>query len=187
MDWNNIISFMAGGLIAIIPVIISNRYQAEEKDKDRLEQRREAKIQSREKWMERDILKLMDFLDDLLNSFTEKSIFESDFADLQNEIENGLPANQELLANIQSERKRFKAIDNESTRTIDRMSKIVFSFEDEEIKSAFVSFTHEVVEDGKSRESHFDTNKYNPMLVRKSAGDLHRVLRDKLISLRDIN
>jgi hypothetical protein len=45
MDWATLISVVIGGLIATIPVLISNRFQAKERDKDRQEQRREAKIQ----------------------------------------------------------------------------------------------------------------------------------------------
>lgn len=45
MDWSTLLSVAVGGLIAVIPIVISNRHQAKEREKDRSEQRREAKTQ----------------------------------------------------------------------------------------------------------------------------------------------
>jgi hypothetical protein len=67
MDWNTLLSVFLGGILATIPIILSNGFQAKEMEKDRQEQTREAKIQSREKWIERDILEIIESIDIVLN------------------------------------------------------------------------------------------------------------------------
>jgi hypothetical protein len=69
MDWNSILSFIVGGIVATIPIIINNIFQAKEKEKDRLEQRRINRIRAKEKWMEQDILKIMDTVGDIRRLF----------------------------------------------------------------------------------------------------------------------
>src|SRR5687768_938371 len=45
MDWNTLVSVVIGGLIATIGSILNNRFQAKQQERDRQEQRREAKTE----------------------------------------------------------------------------------------------------------------------------------------------
>lgn len=125
MDWNTILSVALGGLIAIIPVIISNRFQAREKEKDRLEQRRDARIQTKERIMGTDIDKALDLLDKFMKSINflqskAKDIFIADentgrineLIEEIDEIKSGiLTINEdELVAQLQKLNNEFKRL-----------------------------------------------------------------------------
>lgn len=66
MDWATLGSVIVGGLIALIPVVITNRFQAKEHDKDRDEQRREAKAQIAVETKRIDIKAIEDAIDNKL-------------------------------------------------------------------------------------------------------------------------
>ena len=68
MDWNTLLSVLLGGILATIPIIISNRFQAKEREKDREEQRREAQIQLALELDRNDIKVLEDSIDECLKS-----------------------------------------------------------------------------------------------------------------------
>lgn len=55
MDWENILILILGGAIGIVTNFFTNRYQLQRWREEWEEQRREAKIQAREKWIEHDI------------------------------------------------------------------------------------------------------------------------------------
>jgi hypothetical protein len=60
MDWNTLLAVVLGGLIGIVTNYFSNRYQLQRWREEKDEQRREAKIQAKVKWIERDILDIME-------------------------------------------------------------------------------------------------------------------------------
>jgi hypothetical protein len=65
MDLNTIASVALGGLIALIPVLITNWHQTREREKDRKEARRVSELQIKGKLIERDVFAVMDTCDDL--------------------------------------------------------------------------------------------------------------------------
>jgi hypothetical protein len=71
MDWNSLISAVIGGLLAVIPVLITIRNQSKERDKDRQEQRMDAKTQLALELISNDVKIFEDFID---NSLREMSI-----------------------------------------------------------------------------------------------------------------
>ena len=76
MDWNTIIAVVIGGLIAIVPTIINNIYQAKQRKEDREEDRKDARILAREKWIERDILAVINTVDDLLRMLSKYRMYK---------------------------------------------------------------------------------------------------------------
>src|SRR5688572_29664058 len=98
MDLTTLISVVVGGLIAIIPILITNRFQSKERDKDRQEARKEAKIQAREKWIERDILQIMNTLDKLMLVLAKHQKMELLTEDLKLGISQGIISSEESKA-----------------------------------------------------------------------------------------
>jgi hypothetical protein len=71
MDWNTLISVVIGGLIATIGSIINNRFQSKERDKDRAEQKREAKTQLALELMRNDVKLVEGLIDSNLTSVSQ--------------------------------------------------------------------------------------------------------------------
>src|SRR5215207_5171510 len=68
MDLSTLLVAVVGGLIAVIPVLITIRNQSIERDKDRQEQRREAKTQLALELLRNDIKVIEDSIDNELKS-----------------------------------------------------------------------------------------------------------------------
>ncbi len=144
-----------GGLIAVIPVLITIRNQSIERDKDREEARREAKIHAREKLMERDILSIMDLVNKVLESLA-----------VSGELRNETDFEQSMNA----------------------IATLVYSLDEKNVEERWRELYYDIIDlqeinenpDGMGGELHeawFD--------VTMAAGKLHRVLREKLISIRN--
>jgi hypothetical protein len=76
MDWNTLISVVIGGLIATFGSILNNRFQSGEREKDRQEQRREAKIRMIENTTGHDIDIVLNLLAGLVKALSENSSHE---------------------------------------------------------------------------------------------------------------
>jgi len=63
LDRSTITSVAIGGFIAVLPVILTNWYQATERQKDRTEKRRELEKQLEAKLLEEDVSKVKDYID----------------------------------------------------------------------------------------------------------------------------
>ena len=225
-----------GSLITFLISYVNQRFEAKERDKDRAEKRRDAKIQAREKWIERDILKIMDYLDTMLKLYSEEK-----FLQLQNDIaleaierfpstpeeflalmqrvsqiqvvaplapeilnnleevydseEPKLKAIKELELRTHRNRERIKEVSDESRRIFDTMSRLVYSFEEEDIVLGYmelmlsaIEFQRKLMNVNENLEIGEITylEKFNSFVpVKENAGNFQRVLRNKLISLRD--
>jgi len=86
MDWNTLLTFALGALATLIPVIISNIHQSKEREKDRIEHRKDAKIQAREKWEEKDILSMIDSINALITNFSEEGVLILNYSNLAKKI-----------------------------------------------------------------------------------------------------
>jgi hypothetical protein len=170
MDWNTLVVAVAGGLLAVIPVLITIRNQSIERDKDRQEQRRDARIQAREKWTERDILKMMDSIEKILKLVGGAVNVDTCLK----------PTDEEL-----------SAINKEFMQTADTIAQLVNSFADDDIYSGYRDFTaaiyaffqevSETPEYDIEKRSHSD----KWMAVKKRAGYFHWALREKMISMQN--
>lgn len=65
--WIPLISACVGGLIATVPVLIGLGIQIYIHVGERQQKEREAKIQTKEKWIERDILRIMNGVEKVIN------------------------------------------------------------------------------------------------------------------------
>jgi hypothetical protein len=194
MDLNTLLTFIVGAFAALIPVIVTNRHQAKEREKDRLEQRREAKIQAREKWMERDILKIMDYVDTMVMMLSESRNLGLERSNILEQIENPLFTEDNIKSQAKLNFQRFLEVTFESNKTFDMMGKLALSFHDKSIDDGYFEFMDHVIKSFAVRD---ELNK-NPASekfrkdeiaawgeVRFSAGKFHWILREKLIALRE--
>jgi hypothetical protein len=192
MDWTSLISVALGGLIATIPVLISNRYQAQERQKDREEQRRDARIQAREKWIEQDLLRIRDLLDKVMSPLTEEKRISLDQIILENKETAGLITNDEYIISERTLAARVSERFGEISNTVELMSRLVTSFGKPivTIYNKFVGAVREwkyidlnfPAEEKAEREKRIDECWRE---VNISAGYLHRAIRQELISIRE--
>jgi len=199
MDWTSILTFATGALTALIPVIIANRFQAKEREKDRLEQRREAKIQTREKWIERDILKIMDSMEHLTTLMSEVENLSLRLIFVQNAKESSLLSTAEFTQELKVVYARVPVLTFESNRVLNIMANLVNSFEEPEINLSFKDFrsigrayseqaihniSSALISFGGEPVEQISTQNQRSQMS-ESAGKFQQALRNKLISLRE--
>jgi hypothetical protein len=175
--WIPLIAAVIGGLIATIPVIISNRAQAKEREKDRQEQRREAKIQVREKWIERDILTVMSMIESLSKLDVEHMVLDANLAPLKGKKD------QQSKIDVMKYLDEADRIFNETQHSLERLLTLGSSLDDVRIFEKLGDYL-EARNKYVNADSDEDMNAGWTNLGTKS-GDFHRVLREKLISIRD--
>lgn len=183
-----------GSLITFLINYQNNRFQAKEHDKDREEKRKEASVHAKEKLIERDIQKIMDSIELILELSSKRRGKGFQFRTIIDGKESGLLTHEE--ANVQA-RLLYDTFSVEFTQvnqSLDMMSRLVRSFEDPQIISAYNTFV-DVME--KYLKQELENNTYKEFadgfdmdniiwpIVTRQAGSFHRTLRDKLISLRD--
>jgi hypothetical protein len=95
MEWNSLISAVIGGLLAVIPVLLTIRNQSVEREKDRREQRREAKFQLMGRLKERDINIVMDACDLTVRAMRELRALSGKFRELEEQVKSGKIEEQE--------------------------------------------------------------------------------------------
>lgn len=178
MEWNSLISAVVGGLIAVIPVLITIRNQSIERDKDRQEQRREAKTQLALE-LTRDKIKI---IEDRINA--ELRAVDS-IHTLSLKVDIGELPKDSLVKEIQSMFLNGKYSQaGESEMISDKLSYTLGAdfyseyrkFDDQCLEfwkmSAFSPYSHE-------------TTKKARLELSKGAAKLHALLESKLISVRD--
>ena len=171
MDWSTLIAVVVGGLIATVPTIINNVYQERQRKEDREEQRREAKIQTREKWIEHDILEIMVSIKKINNLITQaRKIFHAD-----SNTQARLKDNYENL---------LLELNQIARKTIILLN----SFEDEGLKKyrSFVGLLDRylLVFDHIS-DKWVDEEVDRWLDFMDQSGEIQKALREKLISIRD--
>jgi|ERR1700752_3925392 len=179
MDWNTLLSVVIGGLIATIGSIINSRFQAQERIKDREEQRREAKTQLALELMRRDIKIMVDVIDNTLKS---QRVIELTFI---RKIRGEL-SEDEMQREIHSIDGKYMKL-GETDTIADKLS---FTFGNEfyteyqNFKGLTNSYKDLYMKD---TNGPFSTDMATEQLggIVESAGKLHTILQEKLISLRD--
>jgi len=179
-----------GSLITFLISYLNNRFQAKERDKDRLEQRREAGIQNRQKWIERDILKIMDSVESLLSLFSELQNLGLRNYSILKQKDGSLFTQDELKLKVKEGHERFQEAIYESNQAFDLIGRLVFSFEEEDIHSSYSKFL-DAVTDFMSTKFGLNENPDEEAInnawsnVKMDSGEFQRALRNKLISLRE--
>jgi hypothetical protein len=179
--WIPLISVVIGGLVAVIPVLITMRNQSKERDKDRQEKRRDARTQAMEKSLGGDIDKVLELLANLIKALSENSNMEYKFLILKAQLVKQAISEDEFKA------KRNALIESNTTQTekittsLDSMSTLIYSFDDEisskydEFISVFMPY---IIQSGQSKDP-----VAIPDNVLMKAGSLQQKLRYKKISI----
>jgi len=196
MDWNTLISVVIGGLIATIGSILNNRFQAQERQKDREEQRRESKIQAREKWTERDILRIMDLLESLMKLLAEDKNLEWEQVILEDKKTAGVITQKEYMKAGGMLFVRIPERIQENANTLELMARLVYSFEKGDMVSSYEKFADAVQSwnsfDREGAHPHTENKKRQQkgrrlwFDVNIAAGEFRRALREELISIRNM-
>lgn len=180
MDWNTLLTFALGGLTAVIPIIISNGYQAREKNKDRVEQRREAKTQLALELMRNDIKTIEDGIDENLRAVDSINTLSLKKHMGKLESDSVIKEMQSMTLDSNSKHSRLGESELISEKLAHTLGADFYSeyikFDDLCLEfwkmSASSPYLHENV--GKAR-----------IELSISAGKLHAMMNEKLISLRD--
>jgi hypothetical protein len=181
MDWTTLISVVIGGLIATIPILINNKFQSIEHDKDREEKRREAHIQLALELKRNDIKIIEEAIDNSLKTLDILEIIR-----IKNEMGKITQAEmqEEIAALTFDENNRFAHLGEQNL--IDE--KIAYSLGDEfyaEYKEFISKFEENLRYAANSATfSLEDADELHSILL-KSSAKLHNILRDKLLSVRD--
>ena len=188
MDWNTVTpslialgGVLLGSLITLSITFINNRFQAKERDKDRLEQRREAKIQLALEITRDNIRKMEGAMDDALKSINIlRNIREKQVL--------GIISIDEMKMEFDSVMAKNTSGYNKYSESIPISEKLAFTF-GEEYLSEHARFNDlwidyvEFIAQTSSIETEDNDMKF--LEVTKSAGILHLMLEKKLISIRD--
>lgn len=180
MDWNILLSFALGVLATLITTIINNRYQAQQKDKDRQEQRREARVQLEMGLIQEDIKLVEQLIDESLRLFRH---IETTYSKYKH---NGSTADKAKLDIMFSESGEYHQVG----KLVPVASKAVSSL-GKDILNEYQTFNHyadQFIQLFFNSESNSINEKRihdTRQMILESAGTLHTLLRNKLISLQD--
>src|SRR6185503_6943895 len=119
---------------------LNNRFQAQERQKDRDEQRKYAKLQAREKWTEQDILRIRDLLESMMKLFTEEKTLWWDEVILDDKKEAGVLTEREYKKASGMLIARIPERTQETALTLELIARLVYSFENGDIVSSYESF-----------------------------------------------
>jgi hypothetical protein len=185
MDRDTLIAALVGGLIATIPILISNVVQIILQVRERNEKRREAKIQNRQTWIERDILRIMELMEKLISIISENTVLDVRMKAFPKTSMSFTESNSESENKFYWE--KMNSIFTEARQTIDIISSLIYSFEDAEILNAYKSFSKEV---NLLTELIIDEREDIRLVghlgkVSGRGGRLQKALWEKLISLRE--
>ena len=184
MDWNSLISALVGGFIATIPTIINNRFQSNERDKDREEKRREAKMQTVEKSIGGDIDKVLDFLASLIKVLSEHGNYEYKTYVREKLRERGVISEDEYKREVNLQVESIVAQTQEAITLMDSIGGLVYSFDDE-ISSKYDALLNSILAYIRIKQPDSKEASNKPDDVIKKAGGLQRILREKKISILD--
>src|SRR5258706_2022429 len=193
MNRDTLIAALVGGLIATIPVILSNVVQLIIHNSERNQKEKEAKIQSKEKLIERDIVQIMDSLEKLIALSSQQRSMDVRLQVIIKAKEGGVINEQEYTSDAKSLYDNFWTRFPEVNQYSDVISRLVYSFKDDKLVSAHGNFVKVM---GMYLNSRIDNKAENDSIeanidgigwgiVTRQAGMFHSALRDKLISLRE--
>lgn len=169
-----------GSLITFLISYLNNRFQAKERDKDRLEQRREAKAQLALDLMSNDIKSVETTLGtvfEVLNAL--KLIRTKRLAGLLSENET----KDELRSMLTNEKSKFYKLAEVDTTT----EMLVYTFGEEfYLEYQNIGMLLNEYMDFLLNSPSFEDEIPIDLKLVSSTGKLHSMLREKLISLRDI-
>ena len=179
MDRNTLIAAVVGAGIATIPILITGVVQIILHISENRQKQREAKIQAKEKWIERDVLKSMELVEAVVKLRGEIKRFDLRINRLENKKESSHFTEDEISTRLKTFRENKEGLLVELGQTIDKLGILVQSFGDGKI---FI----------KSQNLYDTLNKFNEKdesvhwaVVATNAGKLHEALRELLISLRE--
>lgn len=179
---------LLGSLIPLLITYINNRFLAKERDKDRHEQRREAKIQLKLELTKSAMQVVDDSITNILKLHSEALYINSvEMEHLSLLLDTGILKKEEYLAKSKSYLERLDITNKESKLELDTISRIAYSFDDE-ISTEYGNFAKKLIEYFQSANTENLKVKMDPNAwfdVKKSAGNLQRLLREKLLSIRD--
>jgi hypothetical protein len=185
--WIPLIAAVMGGFLAVIPVMITLRNQSREREKDREEARKEAKIQNRVKWLEKDILRLMEAIQIVLDelSYANRLLRETDTWPLKN-IE--IPDDADTVPpRMEDFNQRVVETSTKLFRAMAEIDSLANSFD--EIQSEYRLFIVTIYEYRRKfvakKPNETENQTVNWRTVCDSAGKFHKALREQLISLRE--
>jgi hypothetical protein len=181
MDWNTLLSVALGGLIATIGAILTNRFQAIERDKDRLEARREAKIQLALELQRSDIRIIEDSIDVILKTMNILHLIRLEGEATGQSIDEVNQKVQFLIKDKESWLNNF----SESSVLADKLSISLggnFLAEHNSFGEDWNKFVRLVIYESSASNEEIEKLR---VTITLTAGKLHRMLNEKLISLRD--
>ncbi len=199
MERETLIAAVVGGLIATIPILVSNTVQIILHISGNRQKEKEGRIQAREKWIERDILKIMDSLEQILRITSELDNLDSQVALMKGGKEARLLSKDEFIKQFKSLVDRVPPLLLEGSSTFAIIDELVHSFEEPEIDSSYTDFrnarnaywqqlsdalVNRINELGSESIEHLDSRDSRNNMT-ENAGRFHRALRKKLISIRD--
>jgi hypothetical protein len=189
MDWEVLRPVIVGGLIATIPILISNLVQIYLKRMEIKQKEKEAKIQDKKKWIERDVLEIMDSTDKILELLSEShflSVYGTN--SLMQMKDLGLVTEDEHKEKLKLYIEQLDNLNLMIKQKRDTINRLVYSFDDE-ISSEYEIFGLALVNFLNERLNYKDNKVVDApdawLAVRESAGNLQKILREKLISIRD--
>jgi hypothetical protein len=174
MDKDTLVAALVGALIATIPILISNLVQiylhvSENRRKDK---------ETREKWIERDVLKVMDLTEKLLTLISQIRSINIRIAGIEQLKRTMHWTDDEARKEYKSTRDVADGLIMEANQTKDLMG-IVYSFDEPEIISAYLDLEEAVKISINSPQGEILIS------LREKAGKLQKALRNKLISIRE--
>ncbi len=196
MDWSTLLSVVVGGLIAVIPILINNRFQSRERDKDREEVRKETRLQTREKWIERDVLKIMDSIEKLIAILVEHENIDFQISQTKRQRDMGFLTEKEYNKQMSTIHQKIPFEINQANQMVKTIGMLIKSFDDQDILSAFEEFrtsmnlilhagSESVTQalDEETPETRITSELWSRAM--KDTGRLQHVLREILISIHD--
>lgn len=159
-----------GSLITFFINYMNLRQQSIERDKDRNRERRKAIVLARERWTERDVLRMIDLMEKTINTVSNVAVLES----------------SKKLTNEQ-----ISLVNKEYFQTTDTLIRYLYSFDNEEIVLSFEKFRKAMNDylDQLPSMSEDDLDKRANskcwMAVKQSAGHCYRTLREMMISIHE--
>ncbi len=180
MDWNTILSVFLGGVLATVPIIISNRFQAREREKDRQEQRQEEKAKLALELMRNDIRIIEDIIDCDLKTLDT-------YSNLRLKKERGKLTQEEMLEKMKTVAVDILGDGYILSETGPLAEKLLLSL-GEEFSGKYQIYKQDCI-DFLQYYAHSSTFRVEDMrtidsAVYKGAAQLHRMLNEKLLSLR---
>jgi hypothetical protein len=186
-NWIPLISTCIGGLIATVPLLFGIAVQLIMHASEKRQKEKEAKIQSREKWIERDILKIMDLTPQILILFTNWKSIDYQVTLLEGRLATGRGKAKDIDPQVQSLAIKAPLQFGEAMGLFNTIGELVSSFEEPAIIDAYNAFAESRPKNLQMANDEMEEKKEGAVWEKfiVNAGKFRRVLRDKLISLRE--